>query len=73
MVSPITTHNSPIYGECQTQSAWVLALPGGGQAHQDDSRAFLGVLAKTQSVQNAKTQFESAKTQFQNAKTLFEN
>jgi len=22
-----TWHNSPIYGECQTQSAWVLALP----------------------------------------------
>ena len=43
------------------------------QAHQDNSRAFLGVLAKTQCVQNAKTQFESAKTQFQNAKTQFEN
>ena len=23
----ITLHNSPIYDECQTQSAWVLALP----------------------------------------------
>ena len=26
---------SPIYDECQTQSAWVLALPG-ERAHQDD-------------------------------------
>ena len=29
-------HNSPIYNECQTQSAWVLALPW-ELAHQDDS------------------------------------
>ena len=29
-------------------------------------RAFLGVLAKTQFVQNAKTQFENTKTQFEN-------
>ena len=29
-------HNSPIYDECQTQSAWVLALPR-ARAHQDDS------------------------------------
>ena len=42
-------------------------------AHQDDSRAFLGVLAKTQFVRNAKTQFENTKTQFENAKTQFEN
>ena len=34
---------------------------------------FLGVLAKTQFVQNAKTQFENTKTQFENAKTQFEN
>ena len=34
---------------------------------------FGGVLAKTQFVQNAKTQFENAKTQFENAKTQFEN
>ena len=35
---------------------------------------FLGVLAKTQFVQNAKTQFvQNAKTQFENAKTQFEN
>ena len=31
------------------------------------------VLAKTQFVQNAKTQFENTKTQFENAKTQFEN
>ena len=31
-----TSHNSPIYDECQTQSAWVLALPR-KQAHQDNS------------------------------------
>ena len=30
---------------------------------------FLGVLAKTQFVQNAKTQFENTKTQFKNVKT----
>ena len=29
-------HNSPIYDECQLQSAWVLALPW-KRAHQDDS------------------------------------
>ena len=29
-------HNSPIYDECQTQSAWVLALPW-ERAHQDNS------------------------------------
>ena len=29
-------HNSPIYDECQTQSAWVLALPW-ERTHQDDS------------------------------------
>ena len=34
---------------------------------------FLGVLAKTQLVQNAKTQFENTKTQFENAKTQFKN
>ena len=34
---------------------------------------FLGVLAKTQFAQNAKTQFENTKTQFENAKTQFEN
>ena len=34
---------------------------------------FLGVLAKTQFVQNAKTQFENTKTQFENAKTQFKN
>ena len=34
---------------------------------------FWGVLAKTQFVQNAKTQFENTKTQFENAKTQFEN
>jgi len=33
---------------------------------------FLGVLAKAQFVQNAKTQFENTKTQFENAKTQFE-
>ena len=37
------------------------------------SGLFLGVLAKTQFVQNAKTQFENTKTQFENAKTQFEN
>ena len=36
-------------------------------------RFFLCVLAKTQFVQNAKTQFENTKTQFENAKTQFEN
>ena len=36
------------------------------------SGLFLGVLAKTQFVQNAKTQFENTKTQFENAKTQFE-
>ena len=30
---------------------------------------FGGVLAKTQFVQNAETQFENTKTQFENAKT----
>ena len=30
---------------------------------------FLSVLAKTQFVQNAKTQFETAKTQFENGKS----
>ena len=34
---------------------------------------FLRVLAKTQCVQNTKTQFENTKTQFENAKTQFEN
>ena len=34
---------------------------------------FWGVLAKTQFVQNAKTQFENAKTQFENPKTQFGN
>ena len=34
---------------------------------------FGGVLAKTQFVQNTKTQFENTKTQFENAKTQFEN
>ena len=34
---------------------------------------FLGVLAKTQFVQNTKTKFENTKTQFENANTLFEN
>ena len=34
---------------------------------------FGGVLAKTQFVQNAKTQFENTKTQFENTKTQFEN
>ena len=34
---------------------------------------FFGVLAKTQFVENAKTQFENTKTQFENAKTQFEN
>ena len=34
---------------------------------------FLGVLAKTKFVQNAKTQFENTKTQFENAKTQFED
>ena len=29
-------HNSPIYDECQTQSAWVLTLPW-ERAHQDNS------------------------------------
>ena len=29
-------HNSPIYDECQTQSAWLLTLPW-KQTHQDDS------------------------------------
>ena len=29
-------HNSPIYDEYQTQSAWVLTLPW-KRAHQDDS------------------------------------
>ena len=33
---------------------------------------FLGVLAKTQFVQNVKTQFENTKTQFENGKTQFE-
>ena len=37
------------------------------------SGVFLGVLAKTRFVQNAKTQFENTKTQFENAKTRFEN
>ena len=32
---------------------------------------FLGVLATTQFVQNAKTQFENTKTQLENAKTQF--
>ena len=36
-------------------------------------RFFLGVLAKTQFVQNTKTKFENTKTQFENANTLFEN
>ena len=31
-----TEHNSPIYDERQTQSAWVLALPW-ERAHQNDS------------------------------------
>ena len=31
-----TVHNSPIYDECQTQSAWVLTLPW-KRAHQDNS------------------------------------
>ena len=35
------------------------------------SRAFLGVLAKTPFVQNAKTQFENTKTQFKKANTQF--
>ena len=30
------SHNSPIYDECQTHSAWVLTLPW-EWAHQDDS------------------------------------
>ena len=34
---------------------------------------FWGVLAKTQFVQNAKTQFKMAKTQFKKTKTQFEN
>ena len=33
----------------------------------------MSVLAKTQFVQNTKTQFENTKTQFENAKTQFEN
>ena len=32
----ISSHNSPIYDECQTWSAWVLALPR-KRAHQDYS------------------------------------
>ena len=32
-----------------------------------------GVLAKTEFVQNAKTQFENTKIQFEKAKTQFEN
>ena len=39
----------------------------------DNSGLFFAVLAKTQFVQNAKTQFENTKTQFKNAKTQFEN
>ena len=36
MVDAFVAHNSPIYDECQTQSAWGLALPR-ERAHQDDS------------------------------------
>ena len=39
----------------------------------EDQGFFWGVLAKTQFVQNAKTQYENTKTQFENAKTQFEN
>ena len=33
----IIPHNSPIYDECQTQSAWVLTLSR-KRAHLDDSK-----------------------------------
>ena len=44
-----------------------------GEIFQKVQGFFLGVLAKTQFVQNAKTQFENTKTQFENDKTQFEN
>ena len=47
-------------------------LQGRG-ALESTAGLFLGVLAKTQFVQNAKTQFENTKTQFEDAKTEFEN
>ena len=40
-------HNSPIYDDCQTLSAWVLALPW-EQAHQDDSKDTPQVISEFQ-------------------------
>ena len=42
-----SAHNSPIYDECQTQSAWVLALPR-ERAHQDDSNDTLQPICECQ-------------------------
>ena len=49
LVQHILTHNSPIYDECQTQSAYVLALPW-KKAHQDDSNYTPGVSPHNQHV-----------------------
>ena len=52
---------------------WPIVLVYHKENYNTTQGLFLCVLAKTQSPQNAKTQFENAKTQFDNRKTQFEN
>ena len=62
-----------VYKSDSLDPSWTVGGPQVSHFSTAYPGLFLGVLAKTQFVQNVKTQFENTKTQFENAKTQFEN